>query len=230
MIDQNYDYKIIIRAPDNPLKWYWDRAVSRFRSSNGQFLSRQKALEYTIKSISETGKQAETLANYVANGALNSGSWGSMMREEVKKEYIRQYLLGRGGVNMMAPKDWGSIGGMLKEQYRYLDAFQAQIEAGELTEAQIAARSRMYFNSAREGFERANALVAKEAGFDEFCGCSTGENIAEIARRLQRKAGSQWVISRSPDRAVQPASPIAFATLNIAGRQMAQCFRRTDER
>jgi hypothetical protein len=167
MIDQNYDYKIIIRAPDSPLKWYWDRAVSRFRSSNGQFLSRQKALEYTVKSISETGKQAETLANYVANGALNSGSWGSMMREEIKKEYIRQYLLGRGGVNMMKPSDWGRIGGMLHEQYKYLDGFEAEIAAGNLTEAQITARSRMYFNSARESFERANALVAKEAGYDE---------------------------------------------------------------
>jgi hypothetical protein len=162
-----YEYKIITRAGDNPLTWFWDQGVSRFRSSNGQFMARAKVLEYTSQSMLETGKATETLASYVSNGALNSGSFGSLMREEIKKEYIRQYLLGRGGVNMMAPSDWGRIGGMLREQYRYLDGFVAEVEAGNLSEAQIAARARMYINSAREGFERATALVARDAGYDE---------------------------------------------------------------
>jgi len=67
---------------------------------------------------------------------------------------------GRGGLGAMTQADWGSIGGMLKEQYRYLAEFAKAIAEGKLSEAQILARSRMYINSSREAFERAKARVA----------------------------------------------------------------------
>jgi hypothetical protein len=65
----------------------------------------------------------------------------------------------------MTYADWGSIGGMLAEQYGHLDNFAAVL--GDLSEAQIMARSKMYINSGREAYERAHARVAAGLGFDE---------------------------------------------------------------
>lgn len=78
------------------------------------------------------------------------------MRQEIKDEYIRQYILGRGGREQMTSADWGSIGGDLAFQYRKLDEFTAQIEEGLISEAQAVARARMYTNSARQAFEKAD--------------------------------------------------------------------------
>ena len=44
---------------------------------------------------------------------------------------------------------------MLKEQYRYLNAFMQQIARGELSNAQIVMRMNMYINSANEALWRA---------------------------------------------------------------------------
>ena len=84
------------------------------------------------------------------------GAWEADMRAQIKGEYTRQYLLGRGGRDQMTQADWGSIGGMLASQYRFLDKFAADIATGELSEAQIAARSELYLYSAKQAFEKAN--------------------------------------------------------------------------
>jgi hypothetical protein len=55
------------------------------------------------------------------------------------------------------------MGGVLGDQYQHLDEFAARIAAGQYSEKQIAAISRMYINSTREAFERAGARIR---GFD----------------------------------------------------------------
>ncbi len=141
------------------MPWYWNEASNRYHHRNGTeyFMSRQQVLDYVNQSISAAGNVTDQLASLVANGQLAPTDWNDLMRQEIKDEYIRQYLLGRGGREQMTAQDWGSIGGMIGDQYRFLDGFFANVATGELTEAQIAARARMYINSAREGFERGQA-------------------------------------------------------------------------
>ena len=110
---------------------------------------------------------AQSWAADLTEGRLSVQYWQQQMRQEIKREYIRQYLAGRGGVEQMTPKDWGSIGGAIAEQYRYLDRFAQEIADGNLTEGQIRMRSSMYINSAREAFERAKERAAAEARLDE---------------------------------------------------------------
>ncbi len=93
--------------------------------------------------------------------SIDSPNLVEELMEEMKGEYIRQYLLGIGGADKMTASDWGSIGGMLREQYRYLKGFADSLVG--LSERQIAARIAMYINSAREAFERAKRKAASGA-------------------------------------------------------------------
>jgi len=93
----------------------------------------------------------------VASGQMPVEVWHQRMRDEIRRNYIQQYLAGRGGLEKMTAVDWGSVGGMIAEQYRWLDNFAAQIAAGELSAAQIRVRAQMYINSSREAYERASA-------------------------------------------------------------------------
>ena len=136
--------------------WKWNEKAARYYDTDtGRFLSRSQALGYVEQSIAATESATDLLASYVADDMLSPGDWRLLMREEIKREYIREYMLGKGGRAQMTQADWGSIGGMLKEQYTYLDAFAEQV--GEMSEAAIRSRSRMYIRSAREAYERGNA-------------------------------------------------------------------------
>jgi hypothetical protein len=143
--------------------WAWNKKAHRYYNTDtGRFLSRTRALEFVDQSLAASGNAVDLLAGYVADGMLAPADWYALMAEEIKGEYIRQYLLGRGGLSQMTQADWGSIGGMLKEQYSYLKPFAEQIAQGNLSEGQIRSRARMYVNSAREAYERANARAQSD--------------------------------------------------------------------
>ena len=149
------------------MPWKWEPNTGRYRNDAGQFMSSERVLEFVNESIDASEGVVDQYATMVSNGTVSPSGWKTLMRQEIKEEYIRQYLLGIGGRPQMSPSDWGSLGGMLKEQYTRLNGFADDITDGKLSEAQIRQRSQMYINSAREGFERASQKTALETGNDE---------------------------------------------------------------
>lgn len=149
------------------MDFYWDADVARFRRANGQFVSAADVRRLSEQSITELLSFTDSLASRVANNNISVVEWQAEMRELIKREYIRQYLVGRGGRSAMQFADWGSIGGMLSQtQYNHLTRFAGQIAAGQLTEAQIAARARMYIRSAKQAYEKANKRSKLQAGYE----------------------------------------------------------------
>lgn len=162
------------------MPYSWDPRIARYRDDDtGRLVKRSIVLQTVDGSIAaSTTAQPVTidgivtagsdfLAQAVGNGLMDPNDWRNLMRGEIKREYIRQYALGIGGLEQMTPARWGSIGGMLAEQYRYLDGMTAEIAAGQLSEGQIRTRARMYINSAREGYERANEQAQVAIGATE---------------------------------------------------------------
>jgi hypothetical protein len=97
---------------------------------------------------------------------MGTDAWREAMKEQVKAEYIRQYLAAKPR-DEMGPGDWGRIGGLLRGQYNYLDGFASEVARGRLSEAQIKARSRMYLRGAKQAYERANLEGKQSAGYRE---------------------------------------------------------------
>lgn len=150
------------------MAWEWVTSVGRYRDTGtGQFMSRDTVLSFVNESIAASESALGPLSQFAASGALSPADFSLLVREEIKQETIRQYLLGIGGRDQMTPSDWGSIGGSLKEQYGHLDDFVKQIADGTLSEEQIQARLKMYVNSSREAFERAHGKNAKRLGYSE---------------------------------------------------------------
>ena len=163
-----------------PTPYYWDPSIARYRNAEtGRLVSRRVIEGYVTESIAAASSApavvsqgvisagVDNYANLAAAGLVTPEQFVDLMKGEVKREYIRQYLLGIGGLDQMTPADWGSIGGMLKEQYGYLNGFADALATGQLTEGQITNRARMYVNSAREAFNRADWRAHIKAGYDE---------------------------------------------------------------
>lgn len=150
------------------MSWHWDISANRYRDDiTGQFISHLHVLNLIDQSMLTATYVADSLAGFVASGTLSALDWKVAFQAEIKGEYIRQYLAGIGGRKMMTPADWGSVGGMLKEQFQWLDGFYNDIVSGKLTEGQIRARMAMYINSGREAYERAHGRSATKWGADE---------------------------------------------------------------
>lgn len=143
-----------------PLGWVWDVESKRYRSTvTGRFVSREEVVNLVMESTGHGAAAARTVSELAARGHLAPDAWYGRMRDEIRREIIRQYELGRGGRQMMTYADWGRVGAMSKEQYGHLRDFLKEVEAGTLSEAQLAARAEMYVRSATEAYSRAAAVT-----------------------------------------------------------------------
>lgn len=159
----------------------YDLKGCRYRDEKtGKFVSVKQVRQLAQASLDETSAIVAKLAPKALKAAL---------RDEIKKETIRQYILGRGGVNKMMAKDWGSIGQVVREQYSYLTDFIAELDT--LSEAQIQSRITMYINSAREGFERGKRQAIEVSGqFTEERWKLGGSNPCDDCKNMAAKG---WV-------------------------------------
>lgn len=150
------DYLTLARKQS--LRWEYDDTVKRYRDRNtGRFLLPERIIR--VRDQYQTARQqiGVDLSNRMGAGDITIQRWVSDMRQSVKETYIAEYMLARGGRHNMTQADYGRLGNMLRNQYGYLDNFANEIAAGNLSQAQISARSKMYFASATQAFERAQA-------------------------------------------------------------------------
>lgn len=137
--------------------YHWDRVAGRYLNDAGEKIAAKYVNGLLRQSIEATGRNIEEM--------LKQGTSIKELRAVLRSEYIRQYLAGIGGVDNMTKADWGSLGAMLKNQYKYLPNLLAETQ--DCTEAQLANFSFMHANSAAEAFNRAKSKTAAEVGYDE---------------------------------------------------------------
>lgn len=140
-------------------EFYWDASAFRYRRPNGQFVSTATVRAAIRQSVESNYPFVDDIAGRLANGSITPFDAMGQIREELKREYIRLGVAGRGGRAAMAQSDWLIIGRQLRSQYQYLSGFMTDIEGGNLSEAQIRSRLEMYFESAQQSYEAMNALT-----------------------------------------------------------------------
>lgn len=139
--------------PNNPI-WIWDDRTKRYRNtSTGRFFGVDAMQVLRDEFINQQKGAVDVLAEQLRKGDITLNQWNKAMQQTIKNTYIDLYAMGAGGRNSLSQKDWGRIGAMLKEQYgkgSYLEGFYNAIASGNMSEGQIAARGKMYINSANE--------------------------------------------------------------------------------
>lgn len=95
-------------------------------------------------------------------GIIALGTWEAKMRQALQDASVIQYVFGRGGFEQMTAADWNWLENWLIAQYSFLGGFSNDIAKGLLSEAQIAARSYLYFSSAVTAFENGRMKAQSE--------------------------------------------------------------------
>lgn len=146
-------------------RYSYDSSTYRYRDKQtGRFVS-DDTLRSLVGQYQEARHEiARSVASRLANGKMSPAQMVDTMRGALRDTYTAAYMAARGGRNAMTQSDWGQLGQMLKKQYGYLNDFAAEVAAGQLSEAQIAARATLYFNSATQAYFR--GITALHDGLD----------------------------------------------------------------
>jgi len=141
------------------LAFSWDNIAHRFRYGNGRYVS-ATTIENARQSLVDSLKiENEKLAQRLVDGKITVSQWEKEMRDNLRRVYTTQYLLGRGGINNMSQRDWGVLGHELRNQYSYLHTFASEIGT-RYTDKNLAGlvnRMNLYASSTGWAFERAKA-------------------------------------------------------------------------
>ena len=146
----------------------WDAAAGRYRGANGRFVAASR-----IEALGESYITGAAIANVenmtqrFIDGGIPLEVWQERMKQEIKDTYLVELQIGRGGRNALTYSDWGRVGQLLREQYRYLRNFAEEIKAGNLSAAEIMRRAKMYANGAKRAFWIGKTAAMEGAGFDE---------------------------------------------------------------
>ena len=136
-------------------RYTWDTTSRRYRdTSTGRWLSQRTVADLRTEFSVEQRAWADTAAAALVRRDWTVRRWELEVRARLKTIYLAEYMLGRGGKHVMTSVDYGRVGAMLAQQYGFLRAFAVDIQAGTLSEAQIAARTQQYHESAIQAFER----------------------------------------------------------------------------
>ena len=135
--------------------WTWDERVNQYRdNATGRFIG---AFEMNLRRNEFIDQQHSVLIGHTqsyADGNISIDQFRDLAKTTIKDTIIDMYAMGAGGRNSMSPADWGRVGAIVKDQYKYLRGMFDQLARGELSVAQLNARFKMYLNSANEALWR----------------------------------------------------------------------------
>jgi hypothetical protein len=140
--------------------WEFDTRPKRFRDRrNGRFLSAEKAIDLRDGFQERRRVDVDALTRRLSGQAITVQQWEADLRSLVRDIHAAEYVYGRGGLNAMAAVDWTEIDRLAAEQWAYLRGFAEDVAAGRLSEAQINARSKLYYGASRQSYERGRAAA-----------------------------------------------------------------------
>lgn len=126
--------------------WTWNEEKQEWEDEDGDIIPLALLLALIFQRIQAGSIYITSLTPL----ALLSSRWYQEMLKTITREYVIQYLLGRGGLTQMTETDWETLRGLLREQSTYLRRFQSELDT--LSDAQIEARAKLYVNSAQQAF------------------------------------------------------------------------------
>lgn len=130
-------------------EWFWNPRGHYFFSNTGRKL--------VAKDIFDIAGESREFVRILSRSIKLDGEWIEQFRSVLKSEYLRQYMLARGGYSQMTSADWGRIGYALRRQYAYLDSLF--MRSSEYSESRLRDILELYTDSGHAMFERATAAT-----------------------------------------------------------------------
>ncbi len=138
--------------------WMWlIPTLIFFNVFNGRSVNEAGAVGLRNDLVDIRMLEAAGLAPPLAVGDTTIQQWVGDLRDVTQRSFVHQYLLGRGGQNIMSADDWDILVSQINTAYSEIDFLAERLAAGAYSEGQIANYSATLLNSSVQGYEAGRA-------------------------------------------------------------------------
>lgn len=178
--------------------WKWNATEHQYESAKwGYVLEPEELLDLRDTFLDKQRQEMEAHVSRLASGQITVNDWLAQSRETIKQTFVAEYVLGHGGRGSMSPADWGRLGPMCKNQYKYLQGFAEDIQKG-MSEEAIKSRANMYIEAARQGYERGASETRGIPRLPQYPGDGQTRCLSNCACHLEyREAVVGWEVTWS---------------------------------
>lgn len=146
----------------------WNDRAGRYVGPGGRFVSTRAVREALNHATERAGQRMAEASTALRDGRISLRDWQMTMRREVKNVTLYSSASVKGGWAQMGPADFGRAGQRVREQYKYLDRFAAQIASGEVpTDGRMINRASLYGKSGRQTAQLFERVEKKARGMTE---------------------------------------------------------------
>lgn len=147
------------------MKYEFNDRLGRYRDTETKVMvSRATVLLETEMEEARLKVRLQGLTRRMLGGSLSVSEWQKEFAQTIKESHLRMSALGAGGKDRLNNAHFGSVGGLLRKEYRYLDNFAKGIQNGEFSEKYILARAGLYAASTRKSFFKGEQISRVVAG------------------------------------------------------------------
>lgn len=166
--------------------------MTSIRNSNHS-LKLIDALDGVSKIADSATNDIRTLSQRLQNNEINISEWQIQMSSIIKRAYIASLVKSRDGRQNISRSDLGTIGNIIRQQYKYLSRFaislEVKIEAGTLSDSFIN-RAVMYASAIITNSSQIERIIKGEQGFTQERRILSGSNHCDDCIRY---ANQGWV-------------------------------------
>ena len=135
--------------------------------NRGRLVSRRE-IRQAVDGALERGQQAvQSLTDRLQRREITVAEWQLAMAREIRSATMVGLASAHGGFDRLSPAKYGRAGAHLREQYRYLRRWAAEIERDRALDGRALRRAAMYIESARQHHEREVGADRQARGYDE---------------------------------------------------------------
>lgn len=158
-------------------RYHYQNSTQRWRdTATGRFVSSDSVTSQMRRHVAATFDTLEGLTDQLYDGSITVQQWQAAVASELKDAHLAQSMFARGGKLNMTSVEYGRVGGVLRDEYRYLSRFADGIAAGRQSRAQALARIRQYGKATQQAYWREYAQATRdddwlywELGVAEHC-------------------------------------------------------------
>lgn len=138
----------------------FDATANRYRmAATGRFVARSNVVSVVDALVEDSASYLRNISKDFTDGKLSLGEWQQLFADRLRAGHTLSAAIALGGKENVSLREWGRIGAFMREQYKYLQRFALQIEAGGRINF---GRVNLYARAVRNTFLNAERLRMKK--------------------------------------------------------------------
>jgi len=146
----------------------YSEETRRFLDSTGESVEDRVVRSALDEAIKEAQEEVAELTVRLQEGELSLAEWQQSMARSVKDAHLNAGSLVKGGFDNLDQRDFGQIGGRIRDELEYLQGFADDIEDGtQPIDGSAIRRAKMYPGKARKTHHKIHRREMQKIGYNQ---------------------------------------------------------------